>query len=165
MDRGPPQKSLGLPSSRLKMPTCLSQHVPGEWSLASEELPKFHQRTTTWKQVFNATTKYRTFIMRYGFRTVPTDGALAWCPSRPPPSLWPLQCAWGGVTSACTSMTPAGSATSNLPAVGGQVAAHHGVCARDTHAYSPWGRGLPVLFLWPLKEPFLTSGGQIPPRS
>ena len=64
-----------------------------EWLLTSEKVPKLHQKTATWKQVFSAATNYMTFIMRYSFRIVPTDRALARYPLCPPPSPCPLQ--WG----------------------------------------------------------------------
>lgn len=83
--QGPPQDA-HLPPFR---------HVLGEWSLASEKVPELHQNTTTWKQVFNATTNYRTFIMRYGFRIVPTDRE-PWLGARRATPLLPLQCVGGG---------------------------------------------------------------------
>ena len=122
--QGPPQDA-HLPPFR---------HVLGEWSLASEKVPELHQNTTTWKQVFNATTNYRTFIMRYGFRIVPTDRALA---RRPPchPSAPPA--VGGGVISARISVTPAGRATGK-PAcsLGAGSCPSRCLCTRHTRLFT-----------------------------
>lgn len=74
----PPQQ----PPQEVHLPPL--QQVLREWLLASEQVPKLPSKTTTWKQVFSATASYRTFIMKYGFRVIPTDRALAGCPPPPP---------------------------------------------------------------------------------
>lgn len=54
--------------------------------------------------------------MKYGFRIVPTDRALARCPPCPPPPLGPPR--GGGVISACISVAPAASKPAGSPGVG-----------------------------------------------
>lgn len=130
------------------------QQVLGEWLLASEKVPKLHQKTTTWKQVFSAAANYMTFIMRYGFRIVPTDRALARCPSCPLKGghLCPHLCdsSWPCCQQACREF-----GCRELPIT---------VPLHKTHVLIHHGAGA-GLFFWLLKELFLTSGDQISPRS